>query len=100
MDACADNTRALVFLGVAAEGLGDHNNALEAYKKAISAAPDGDLLPWQGLGTFYEKHAPDSPEELTAVYKKLVLLNAGYASCLELVTKSASFSLLYLFGLC
>ena len=75
MESFPNNSKALVFLGVAAEGLGDYTNALEAHKKAISSAADDDLLPWQGLGTFYEKHPPASPNDLTEVYEKLISLN-------------------------
>ncbi|XP_067947219.1 tetratricopeptide repeat protein 37-like [Watersipora subatra] len=67
-----NNSRALALLGKAAEGLGENETALEAYKKATVA--DDDILPWQGLCNFYEKHGAGSPNNLIEVYEKLLIL--------------------------
>jgi len=68
------HSRALVFLGKAAEGLNKTQIALESYQKATEYAEDGDMLPWQGLCAFYEKHAPKDPTLLSDVYTKLIEL--------------------------
>ncbi|XP_046545688.1 tetratricopeptide repeat protein 37-like [Haliotis rubra] len=68
------NYNALVFVGVAAEGLEQADQALKAYKKAIDAAPE-QILAWQGLCGFYEKNpSPDNDVDLASVYKKLMSL--------------------------
>ncbi|XP_071101530.1 superkiller complex protein 3-like [Haliotis cracherodii] len=71
------NYNALVFVGVAAEGLEQADQALKAYKKAIDAAPE-QILAWQGLCGFYEKNpSPDNDADLASVYKKLMSLQAS-----------------------
>ncbi|KAL5004759.1 hypothetical protein ScPMuIL_018215 [Solemya velum] len=67
-----NNYNALVFVGVAAEGLEQTDQALKAYKRAIESIPD-KVLAWQGLCGFYEKHQDNSEycADLVSVYEKL-----------------------------
>jgi len=46
LQADRDNYNALVFLGVASEGLEQSDQALKAYRKAIDRQPD-QILAWQ-----------------------------------------------------
>ncbi|XP_013407175.1 tetratricopeptide repeat protein 37 isoform X1 [Lingula anatina] len=68
------NYNALVFVGVAAEGLEQPEQALSAYKKATDSAPD-QLLAWQGLCNFYEKNdKAEYKDDMLQVYEKLMAL--------------------------
>ncbi|XP_033749913.1 LOW QUALITY PROTEIN: tetratricopeptide repeat protein 37-like [Pecten maximus] len=66
-----NNYNALVFVGVAAEGLDQVDQAVKAYKRAIESAP-GQALAWQGLAGLYEKRpSPEHETDLISVYQKL-----------------------------
>ncbi|ELT99404.1 hypothetical protein CAPTEDRAFT_188519 [Capitella teleta] len=66
---------ALVFVGVAAEGLEQTEQALMAFTKATQSDPS-QLLAWQGLCRFYEKAAQDGHSSaLCDVYVKLMGLS-------------------------
>ncbi|XP_061172794.1 superkiller complex protein 3-like [Saccostrea echinata] len=65
------NYNALVFVGVAADGLDQPDQAVKAYRRATESEPDQPLA-WQGLSGFYEKHSsPENDKELVEVYTKL-----------------------------
>lgn len=64
-----NNYNALVFVGVAADGMEQFDQAEKAYKRATEAAPD-QVLAWQGLCGFYEKHGGHE-QDLVNVYQKL-----------------------------
>ncbi|XP_074648800.1 tetratricopeptide repeat protein 37-like [Tubulanus polymorphus] len=69
-----NNYNALVFVGVAAEGLEQPEQALTAYKRATDSNPD-QTLAWQGLSAFYEKHyITDYYADLVTTYGKLTKL--------------------------
>ena len=69
-----NNYNALVFIGVAAEGLDQLDQAVAAYKRAISVNAD-QILAWQGLCGLYEKHKKDEYQtDLIEVYNKLLVL--------------------------
>jgi tetratricopeptide (TPR) repeat protein len=74
-----DNYNAYVFIGVAAEGIDEFDQALKAYTKAAEISPE-QLLAWQGLSGFYEKHdrKEEYKEHQISVYKKLVELQSRY----------------------
>ncbi|XP_078313322.1 superkiller complex protein 3-like [Crassostrea virginica] len=66
-----NNYNALVFVGVAADGLEQAEQALKAYRRAAEVEPNQPLA-WQGLSGFYEKHpSPENDRELLQVYQKL-----------------------------
>ncbi|KAI0208166.1 Tetratricopeptide repeat protein 37 [Lamellibrachia satsuma] len=70
------NYNALVFVGVAAEGLEQPEQAIAAYRKATDVAPE-QILAWQGLCSFYEKaDKEDYRTDLAQVYNKLMQLCA------------------------
>ena len=66
------NYNALVFVGVAAEGLDQEDQALMAYNKATQVDPEQQLA-WQGLCSFYDKLGKE---------KHLSSLSEGYAKLL------------------
>ncbi|XP_069137889.1 tetratricopeptide repeat protein 37-like isoform X1 [Argopecten irradians] len=66
-----NNYNALVFVGVAAEGLDQVDQAVKAYKRAVEASPD-QALAWQGLAGLYEKRpSQEHDNDLISVYQKL-----------------------------
>ncbi|XP_056022044.1 SKI3 subunit of superkiller complex protein-like [Ostrea edulis] len=66
-----NNYNALVFVGVAADGLDQHEQTVKAYRRASEADPEQPLA-WQGLSGFYEKHpSPENDKALVEVYLKL-----------------------------
>ncbi|XP_021379584.1 tetratricopeptide repeat protein 37-like [Mizuhopecten yessoensis] len=66
-----NNYNALVFVGVAAEGLDQIEQSVKAYKRAIEAAPSQPLA-WQGLAGLYEKRpSKEHDTDLITVYQKL-----------------------------
>ncbi|KAK2166757.1 hypothetical protein NP493_1303g00025 [Ridgeia piscesae] len=68
------NYNALVFVGVAAEGLEQPEQAIAAYRKATDIAPEQGLA-WQGLCSFYEKADKEAYKaDLAMVYEKLMHL--------------------------
>ncbi|KAM4638019.1 superkiller complex protein 3 isoform 1-T2 [Amazona ochrocephala] len=72
-----NNYNAWVFIGVAAAGLEQPDQAKGAYKKAIELEPN-QLLAWQGLANLYEKSSQtDVKEDLADVYQKLLELYAS-----------------------
>lgn len=65
------NYNALVFVGVAADGLEQADQAVKAYRRATEVDPEQPLA-WQGLSGFYEKHSSsENDKELLLVYQKL-----------------------------
>ncbi|XP_060062752.1 tetratricopeptide repeat protein 37-like [Ylistrum balloti] len=72
-----NNYNALVFVGVAAEGLDQIEQAVKAYKRAIESSP-GQPLAWQGLGGLYEKRpSAEHDTDLISVYQKLQELHGS-----------------------
>lgn len=72
-----NNYNALVFLGVATEGLDKGEQALKAYKKATELQPD-QLLAWQGISSMLDKNPKlMSEQESTAVFQKLISLHSN-----------------------
>ena len=66
------NYNALVFVGVAAEGLDQEDQALMAYNKATQVDPEQQLA-WQGLCSFYDKLGKEKHlSSLSEVYAKLL----------------------------
>ncbi|XP_012943920.1 tetratricopeptide repeat protein 37 isoform X2 [Aplysia californica] len=75
-----NNYNALVFVGVAAEGMDQPDQALKAYKRATEEAPE-QLLAWQGLSSMLDKKEDLlSAEEAADLYSKLIELNASDSS--------------------
>ncbi|GIY72067.1 tetratricopeptide repeat protein 37 [Caerostris extrusa] len=69
-----NNYNAWVFVGVAAQEIDQPDQSEVAFKKAIEISPD-QLLAWQGLCSFYEKHDTEKNiPELYSVYLKLLEL--------------------------
>ncbi|XP_076443970.1 superkiller complex protein 3-like [Babylonia areolata] len=69
-----NNYNALVFVGVAAEGLEQYEQALKAYHRAAQVSPD-QLLAWQGLSSMHTKNPSQVPsEDMVGVYEKLIEL--------------------------
>lgn len=69
-----NNYNALVFVGVAAEGLEQYDQALKAYRRATEISPE-QLLAWQGLSSMHVKNPGlIGKEEMVGVYGKLVEL--------------------------
>ncbi|GIY36108.1 hypothetical protein CDAR_101631 [Caerostris darwini] len=69
-----NNYNAWVFVGVAAQEIDQPDQSEVAFKKAIEISPD-QLLAWQGLCSFYEKHDTEkNTPELYSVYLKLLEL--------------------------
>lgn len=65
------NYNALVFVGVAADGLEQADQAVKAYRRATEVDPEQPLA-WQGLSGFFEKHpSSENDKELLLVYQKL-----------------------------
>ncbi|PIK43922.1 putative tetratricopeptide repeat protein 37-like [Apostichopus japonicus] len=68
---------ALVFVGVAASEMGQLEQGVAAYKKAIDVEPEQELA-WQGLCSVYEKsQTPEHVEALLETYPKLMTIFAG-----------------------
>lgn len=66
------NYNAWVFVGAAAQEIDQLEQSEAAFKRAIEISPD-QLLAWQGLCSFYEKHKKkENVQELLSVYKKLL----------------------------
>ncbi|XP_064609375.1 tetratricopeptide repeat protein 37-like [Liolophura sinensis] len=85
-----DNYNALVFIGVAAEGLEQPDQAIKAFEKATEISPE-QILAWQGLCSFYEKSTTqEHSQALVPVYEKLVTLYQGEeAKWIETINKLA-----------
>ncbi|XP_055938713.1 SKI3 subunit of superkiller complex protein-like [Argiope bruennichi] len=67
-----NNYNAWVFVGAAAQEIDQPEQAEAAFKRAIEISPD-QLLAWQGLCSFYEKHeTKENIPELCSVYLKLL----------------------------
>ncbi|XP_013777093.1 tetratricopeptide repeat protein 37-like [Limulus polyphemus] len=83
-----NNYHAWVFIGAAAEEMGELEQTLAAFNKAIDISPD-QVLAWQGLCNFYEKHYnDDNRKALENVYKKLKeLMNNDKAKNMEILQK-------------
>ncbi|XP_064650742.1 tetratricopeptide repeat protein 37-like [Lineus longissimus] len=79
-----NNYNAFVFIGVAAEGVDEHDQALKAYTKAAEISPE-QVLAWQGLAGFYEKQdKKEYKEHQVTVYKKLIeLQSSDQTKCFE-----------------
>ncbi|KAG8187841.1 hypothetical protein JTE90_001215 [Oedothorax gibbosus] len=66
------NYNAWVFVGAAAQEVDQAEQSEEAFRKAIEISPE-QILAWQGLCSFYEKHDnEDNIPKLITVYKKLL----------------------------
>ncbi|XP_076315267.1 tetratricopeptide repeat protein 37 [Tachypleus tridentatus] len=83
-----NNYHAWVFIGAAAEEMGEVEQTLAAFNKAIDISPD-QVLAWQGLCNFYEKHYnDDNRKALENVYKKLKeLMSNDKAKNMEILQK-------------
>ncbi|KAH9524909.1 Tetratricopeptide repeat protein 37 [Bulinus truncatus] len=69
-----DNYNALVFIGLAAEGLNQPDQALKAFRKASEKDPD-QLLAWQGLASFMDKNPTlVGVDDAINIYQKLLAL--------------------------
>ncbi|KFM77324.1 Tetratricopeptide repeat protein 37, partial [Stegodyphus mimosarum] len=67
-----NNYNAWVFVGAAAQEIDQPDQSEAAFKRAIEIAPD-QILAWQGLCSFYEKHeSQEYMQELLSAYKKLI----------------------------
>ncbi|KAG1676497.1 Tetratricopeptide repeat protein 37 [Nymphon striatum] len=66
-----DNYTALVFIGIAAQELDQHDQAVLAFRRAINNSPE-QVLAWQGLCTFYEKTNQEKDVALIEIYEKLM----------------------------
>ncbi|KAJ8029553.1 Tetratricopeptide repeat protein 37 [Holothuria leucospilota] len=67
----------LVFVGVAATELGQPDQGIAAYKKAIDADPNQELA-WQGLCSLYEKSEnPEHKAVLAETYPQLMKIYDG-----------------------
>ncbi|CAH1796878.1 unnamed protein product [Owenia fusiformis] len=84
-----DNYNALVFVGVAAEGLEQPEQALAAYKRAAESDPK-QLLAWQGLAGYYEKSInPDHKASLSEVYETIIDLQPDQTKSKDVKLKLA-----------
>ncbi|XP_072037552.1 tetratricopeptide repeat protein 37-like [Amphiura filiformis] len=71
------NYNALVFIGIAAGEMGQPDQAVMAYKKAIETDSQ-QLLAWQGLSGFYEKSEKEEHKpELIGTYKSMLDILQG-----------------------
>ncbi|XP_055874018.1 tetratricopeptide repeat protein 37-like [Biomphalaria glabrata] len=69
-----DNYNALVFIGLAAEGLNQPDQALKAFRRASEKDPD-QLLAWQGLSSFFDKNPTVvGTDEAIIIYQRLLAL--------------------------
>ncbi|CAL1530763.1 unnamed protein product [Lymnaea stagnalis] len=72
-----DNYNALVFVGLAAEGMDQPEQGLKAYKRAAERQPE-QLLAWQGLANIVDKNPQlMGTDEAKSIYEKLVFLSAS-----------------------
>lgn len=64
---------AFIFLGLSHQEIGQADEALKSFRKAVKLKPD-PLLAWSGLVNFYEKIDNENKEELLHAYIELVKL--------------------------
>lgn len=62
------NYMAFIFLGLSYQELGDKEEALKVFRKAVSSKPD-NALGWNGLINYYEKLSnKDTKKDLLEAY--------------------------------